>query len=177
LQQFDRYVCQGEDCGEHPQVCVDWCDAQAYCEAAGKRLCGSIGGGATPFARGNARPAGAPLGQWENACSAAGKTRFPYGDKPRAEACNTSDGGRGTTAKVGEMSACQSTVEGYRDILDLSGNAWEWEDACEDETADAFCHVRGGSFNSETALDECSAVHTYHRDFASYFVGFRCCAD
>jgi formylglycine-generating enzyme len=38
------HVCQGSDCCDHPQVCVDWCDAYAYCQVVGKRLCGKIGG-------------------------------------------------------------------------------------------------------------------------------------
>lgn len=173
LSAFDPYICQGEGCDEHPQVCVDWCDAQAYCEAAGKRLCGKIGGGTA----GLAKKGEAAAGEWENACSAGGTTRFAVGDQLVAGACNTQSAGRGTTARVGEMAACRSPLEAYREIVDLSGNAFEWENAC-DSTADgAFCQVRGGSFNSDEALDACGVAHTYKRDFSSFYVGFRCCQD
>ena len=75
------------------------------------------------------------------------------------------------------MASCRSSIEAYRDLVDLSGNAFEWEDACEGGSESAFCQVRGGSFNSDESLDACSAAHTYKRDFASYYVGFRCCGD
>lgn len=176
LSAFDGQICQGEGCADHPQVCVDWCDAQAYCEAAGKRLCGKIGGGSAPLAKAASAVPAVP-GEWENACSAGGTTRFAVGDDLAAGACNTQSAGKGTTAAVGEMVGCRSAVEAYRDVVDLNGNAWEWEDACADGGDTAFCQVRGGSFNSDEALDACGVAHTYRRDFSSFYVGFRCCQD
>ena len=35
----DASVCTGQGCGLHPQVCVDYCDADAYCSNIGKHLC------------------------------------------------------------------------------------------------------------------------------------------
>lgn len=183
LEQYDGFLCAdgASGCGAHPQTCVDWCDAKAYCEASGKRLCGAVGGGALPMtAPGEASASGAKAsnpGEWELACSAGGATRFPYGDEPNAAACNTVGAGRGATTAVGAMAACRSSVDGYRDLVDLSGNVWEWENACANDADDAFCQVRGGSFNSDEQLDSCAAPHRYARDFKAFYVGIRCCAD
>jgi len=57
-------VCQS-NCSDHPQVCVDWCDAYSYCQAMGKRLCGKLGGGSNAFAD----YASASLSQWYSACT------------------------------------------------------------------------------------------------------------
>lgn len=65
-----RPACPGGACAV---TCVDWCDASAYCQAVGKRLCGRIGGGATTwrsFERSN-------QSQWYNACVAQSNQRGP----------------------------------------------------------------------------------------------------
>jgi len=62
--------CRGPSCAV---TCVDWCDARAYCEAVGKRLCGRVGGGATPWRQFNQ---GADS-QWHNACTAQSQQRGP----------------------------------------------------------------------------------------------------
>ncbi|MFW5740427.1 MAG: hypothetical protein ACOC1F_08680 [Myxococcota bacterium] len=62
--------------------------------------------------------------------------------------------------------------------MDLSGNAWEWEDSCQSETGeDDFCRVRGGSFNSVPETQGCAEAQCYPRSFGSFFVGFRCCSE
>src|SRR6185437_5545544 len=106
--------------GSDPVVCVDWCDAQAYCAWAGKRLCGAIGGGpATTYGDPNES-------QWYNACSNGGTTSFPYGNDYVAGDCN----GGATVAAVGTTPGCQGLTSPYFGIFDMSGNVKEWEDHC-----------------------------------------------
>ncbi|UQA61760.1 formylglycine-generating enzyme family protein [Polyangium aurulentum] len=155
-----------------PVVGVDWCDAVAFCKAQGKRLCGRIGGGSTPFSNGSAN---ADISQWYNACSKGGTRTHPYGSTYNADLCNGENQIKAITP-VGTLPECQG---GYDGIFDLSGNAWEWEDACEAVNGEAdLCRRRGGSFTSVPGDLDCSTASTMTpRNATSSNAGFRCCAD
>jgi formylglycine-generating enzyme required for sulfatase activity len=175
------YVCQS-NCDNHPQVCVDWCDAYAFCKAKGKRLCGKTGGGTNATSNG----ADANQSQWYNACSSHGANTYPYGTTYTGQACNGWDRWETTfsqppydyiTLPVGSQSTCQSSVVGYQGVFDLSGNASEWEDSCSNESgASARCLVRGGSLSSTSSNMRCDIIASYTRDLADLNVGFRCCS-
>jgi formylglycine-generating enzyme required for sulfatase activity len=169
-------VCQGSACGAHPQVCVDWCDAYSYCKGVGKRLCGSIFGG--PVVE-QADTSSTWVDQWYIACvSGKAKNPFVYGAAYDPDRCNGYEhwhDGQATTVAVGSMPGCQSGVPGYAGVYDLSGNVWEWEDACWNES----CAIRGGSFflKVEPALGlNCHHIASADRDGPFSYVGFRCCS-
>jgi len=152
--------------GDLPVTFVDWCDARAYCAALGKRLCGRIGGGATPYYS----LADAKLSQWYAACSAGGALPYPYGSSYKSGACNGYSMKVGAPIGVGLATACEG---GYSGLFDMSGNVFEWEDACESATASAQCRIRGGSFNDESL--QCDAPAAVERMIHSGNIGFRCC--
>lgn len=128
--------------GDHPVVCIDWCDAFDYCVSVGKRLCGAIDGGANAYED----YADASKSAWFAACSADGDNTFPYGDEYDGSACNGLDTGLEETAPVGSLATCQSADPAWAGVFDLSGNVREWEDSCVDEVGDVPCHMRGGSY-------------------------------
>jgi formylglycine-generating enzyme required for sulfatase activity len=146
-----------------PVVNVDWCDARAYCAWAGKRLC--PGTFAMPESEGGSA--------WMHVCTAAGTHDYPYGSAYMSGGCNGKDAGVGEAVAAGASGVCTTTSG----VLDLSGNVWEWEDACESDAPDARCRVRGGSFRSDQNNLACAASFADARLTTFDDFGFRCCAD
>jgi formylglycine-generating enzyme len=168
-------VCQNS-CGRHPQVCVDWCDAYAYCKGVGKRLCGKIGGGANN----SSDFSDATKSQWHNACSSNGQNAYTYGNDFDGKACNGGAQEVLTTLPVGSLTGCQSSLSGYAGVYDLSGNVREWEDSCDSTIGSSdMCRTRGGFFRGITDELHCDDPVGDIRGRSGErirYVGFRCCS-
>ena len=159
----------------YPVSCVDWCDAYAYCEAAGKRLCGRPGGGPTPVSGLNA----AASSEWYNACSMGGSRSFPYGNLYVGDRCNGVDYPSTATIPVQSAAQCQG---GYPLIYDMSGNVREWENGCSGSSgASDSCAERGGSYLDDQTTPpqtlQCGSAPLAPRSDRSRLRGFRCCSD
>lgn len=156
---------------DHPVVNVDWCDAAAFCQWAGKRLCGPIGSAALAT-----KDATNPmLGRWASACTRAGTWKFPYGPDPRQGLCNVGQGALLPvhTAPVASLPGCQG---GYDRLYDMVGNVEEWVDACRTDPARGeMCAVVGGRYVDSEATASCARSDEDRKTQAIYFRGFRCC--
>jgi formylglycine-generating enzyme required for sulfatase activity len=156
---------------DYPVGHVDWCDAYAFCQWAGKHLCGKIGGG--PLA-----PSGildTTLDEWTFACTGGVGRDYPYGPSYEAGRCNDIDAHDADVAPVRSFGGC---VGGFPGIFDLSGNAWEWEDACDSAEANANCQIRGGDCTEEPERVSCKVLQTGQRSMTEFDSwGFRCCSN
>jgi formylglycine-generating enzyme len=167
------------DADDLPIYDVDWCDARAYCEWAGKQLCGRIAGGAIP----TADIFTATENQWFLACG--GPSESPYFDTVNGNGeCNAKSGftDLAPVASIapGSTVACQSSR--YPGLFDMIGNVGEWVDSCtpagdagaEGGRDDVCLLLGGGIYSPEYYCD--AAAYDARRDDVARSYGFRCCS-
>jgi sulfatase modifying factor 1 len=155
--------------GRYPVAFVDFCDAQAFCVWSGKALCGAIAGGPLPPTS-MSQPAS---DAWFLGCGGVTQA-YPYGGTYDGTVCNGVDFGATHTTPVASRERCTSGPAGP---FDMSGNVWEWIDACEtDVDAGDRCYVRGGAFNAPAVELTCASQRGGLRSMADATVGIRCCS-
>ena len=133
----------------HPVVEVNWDDAVAYAEWAGKRL---------PVDK-----------EWEKAARGTDGRTWPWGNEWDIKKCNVfSDG----TTPVGKYSPEGDSPYG---AADMAGNVWEWIGGGSSNQLRA--PLRGGDWldGPEEAKTTHVRMHTPRRK--NPFVGFRCASD
>jgi len=160
-----------------PMRCVDFCEAEAFCRFADKRLCYD------PAGLGVQGPRGFPQ-EWQLACTNGLTTRYPWGN-PDEDVCNV--GQSPAECIVGASATCGPLPVGQkakcvndRGILDLTGNVAEWVFSCNFPDINApqepsGCLVRGGGYDAP--LQTCDLELTVSNDTRTPSLGFRCCAD
>ncbi len=102
-----------------PLGCVDYCDAEAYCAWAGKRLCGLMGGG--PLEQGS----DLLETEWYFACSNGGSTDWPYGNEHIPGRCVELRSPLVPVDRVPNL--CRGTMSPFDEVVDMvgeQGTAW-----------------------------------------------------
>jgi formylglycine-generating enzyme len=175
---------------QKPIRCVDWCDARAFCNWAGKDLCRGL-----TNSLGITDPRSGP-DEWGRACSTRALT-LPYGDGQTFKngVCNVGLSVSECSRKYGQPSCGAVDVrsdefpecKGPSGTIGMVGNVAEWVFTCgSSSVADGGvdtpqgkeCQHRGGSFKSELEDGTCygAAIKSSSVNSRNARIGLRCCA-
>lgn len=173
----------GANCGEYPQTCVNYCQAEAFCVAAGKTLCGDALGSQVAI---SATRVPSDLA-WYSICGNGVRIdgfpnrRYAYGNDFQPGLCTDT-----TVACPGDGSSCRSEPVGKRsqcrlpeaEVFDMAGNVSEWLRAKEIPEVEGGRHAFAGSSRSTlgSQTGRCQDLGLGAPAYFSEDLGFRCCA-
>ncbi|GAB1402106.1 hypothetical protein MASR1M68_10170 [Elusimicrobiota bacterium] len=164
-RQLPKWVSDYSPADNYPVVGVDWYDASAYANWAGKRLPDQF--------------------EWEYIARGKNRRLFPWGNE-------LPDGTRANYSDVNDSNFCRdiSNNDGYKytapvgyytkgktpdGIYDMAGNVREWTSSVESGTDNVV--VKGGSFAN--AYDDlwCADYRANKKNTIANNLGFRCVAE
>ncbi|HMR77482.1 MAG TPA: SUMF1/EgtB/PvdO family nonheme iron enzyme [Polyangiaceae bacterium] len=146
---------------------VSWCDAEAFCAWAGKRLCGKRGGGGLTgdVKDPNNEFADPQLSEWAYVCTNGGTTKFQYGDVKNSLLCPTFQ-----SSPVMSKPDCHGIGVPFASVFDMNHNIAEWVSGTP-TGPNSPTHAGMGAAASAPGVEtgECRAVH------GGSIPGARCC--